>query len=125
MMAKMAIDELEKVLTTVNYYVEGLRTGSIETAKKGFHEDASMFGFNNVSGYLGGPIQNLWDFMEKAGAAPNVKSRVDILAAEDTTASVRVYLEHDAYDDEYTDFLILLKADGEWKITSKLFHLHQ
>jgi hypothetical protein len=123
-MSKTAIKDYDEIIKVVNKYIEGLISGNKEVAKQAFHKDATMYGYNTTDGFLEGPIQNLWDFMDKAGPAMDLKSRVDILDVEGTIASVRISLENDAYGESYTDFQQLLKLDGEWIIISKLFHLH-
>ena len=35
---------------------------------------------------FGGPIKNLYDFVEKNGTAPDIKTRLDVLAITPTTA---------------------------------------
>lgn len=123
-MSKTTVKDYDEITAVVNKYIEGLITGNKEVAKQAFHKDATMYGYNTTDGFLGGSIQNLWGFMDKAGPAKNLKSRVDILDVEGTIASVRISLENDAYGESYTDFQQLLKLGGEWIIISKLFHLH-
>jgi hypothetical protein len=53
-----------------------------------------MYGFTNGQ-LLGGPIKNLYDFVEKNGTAPDIKTRVDVLAITPTTGVVRVGMERD------------------------------
>ena len=64
---------------------------------------------------LGGPIKNLYDFVEKNGTAPDIKTRLDVLAITPTTAVVRIDMEKDAIGADYNDFLTLIKLDGGWK----------
>ena len=58
------------------------------------------------------------------GAAPETKSRVDVLAIEGTAAAVRVTLE-DWHGLSFTDFHELIKEDGQWKIVAKVFHQYK
>ena len=55
------------------------------------------------------------------GAAPETKTRVDVLSIEGTAAAVRVTLE-DWHGLAFTDFHTLIKEDGQWKILAKVFH---
>jgi hypothetical protein len=71
--------DFEEVVATVAKYVEGLRVGSVADLAQAFHKDAVMYGFMNGQ-LLGGPIKNLYDFVEKNGTAPDIKTRVDVLA---------------------------------------------
>ena len=64
----------DKVVSTVAKYVEGLRVGSVDGVAEAFHKDAVMYGFANGE-LLGGPIKNLYDFVEKNGTAPDIKTR--------------------------------------------------
>lgn len=122
-MSKTPIKDYKQIVEVIGKYVEGLVTGKKEVMKPAFHADATMYGYNS-NGFLGGPIQNLWDFVDKAGAAPDLKARIDILDVEGTIATARISLENDAYGESYTDYHQLLKVDGEWKVIGKVFHLH-
>jgi hypothetical protein len=95
--------DFEDVVATVAKYVEGLRVGNVASLAQAFHKDAVMYGFTNGE-LLGGPIKNLYDFVEKNGTAPDIKTRLDVLAITPTTAVVRVDMENDAIGADYTDF---------------------
>lgn len=113
--------EYNDVIATANQYVEGLRVGSAEGVAQAFHKDAVMYGFTNGE-LLGGPIKNLFDFVQKNGSAPEITTRLDILAITPTTAVVRVDMEKDAIGADYNDYLTLIKIDGAWKIIAKVYH---
>src|SRR5687767_10894200 len=116
--------DYEDVITTASKYVEGLRVGSVQGVAKAFHKDAVMYGFTNGE-LLGGPIKNLYDFVEKNGKAPDIKTRLDVLAITPTTAVVRVDMEKDAIGSNYTDFHTLIKIDGTWHIIAKVYHMYE
>lgn len=113
--------EYNAVIATANQYVEGLRIGSAQGVAQAFHEEAVMYGFTNGE-LLGGPIRNLFDFVEKNGAAPEISTRLDVLAITPTTAVVRVDMETDAIGADYNDYLTLIKIDGVWKVIAKVYH---
>ncbi|WRH90366.1 nuclear transport factor 2 family protein [Pseudomonas fluorescens] len=113
--------EYNAVIATANQYVEGLRIGSAQGVAQAFHKDAVMYGFTNGE-LLGGPIKNLFDFVEKNGAAPEISTRLDVLAITPTTAVVRVDMETDAIGADYNDYLTLIKIDGAWKVIAKVYH---
>jgi hypothetical protein len=115
--------DFEDVVATVSRYVEGLRVGNVSGLSQAFHKDAVMYGFTNGE-LLGGPIQNLYDFVEKNGSAPDIKTRLDVLAITPTTAVVRVDMENDAIGADYTDFHTLIKTDGTWHIIAKAYHMY-
>jgi hypothetical protein len=120
----VATQDYDKVVSTVAKYVEGLRVGSVDGLAEAFHKDAVMYGFANGE-LLAGPIKNLYDFVEKNGTAPDIKTRIDVLAITPTTAVVRVDMERDAIDADYTDFHTLINLDGTWQIVAKVFHTYE
>jgi hypothetical protein len=116
--------DFEDVVATVSKYVEGLRVGSVASLAQAFHNDAVMYGFTDGELHSG-PIKNLYDFVEKNGTAPNIKTRLDVLAITPTTAVVRVDMEKDAVGADYTDFHTLIKLDGTWQIIAKVYHMYE
>ncbi len=116
--------DYEEVVSTVTKYVEGLRIGSVENVAEAFHKDAVMYGFTEGK-LLGGPITNLYDFVQKNGTAPDIKTRLDVLAITPTTAVVRVDMEKDAIGADYTDFHTLLKLGDTWRIVAKVYHMYE
>mgnify|MGYP003454801450 CR=1 FL=1 len=117
------VQDYEDVLAAIQGYVNGLKTGNVEELKKTFHKNAIMYG------HLGddlseGSINNLYSYVEKFGAAPNIKTNLTVLHKTPTTATVRVEMEHDAADEDFTDYHSLIKINGEWKVVAKLFHLY-
>ncbi|SHG11437.1 nuclear transport factor 2 family protein [Chryseobacterium vrystaatense] len=117
------VQDYEEVLTAMEGYVNGLKTGNVAELKKTFHQDAIMYGHlgNDLSQ---GSIDNLYTYVEKFGAAPNIKTNLTVLHKTPTTAVVRIEMEHDAADEDFTDFHSLIKIDGSWKVVAKLFHLY-
>jgi hypothetical protein len=116
--------DYEDVVETVKKYVEGLRTGSVATISNAFNKDAVMYGYTNGV-LLGGPIDNLYDFVEKNGTALDIKTHLDVLAITPTTAVVRVDMEKDAIEANYTDFHTLIKIKDNWQIIAKVYHMYE
>jgi hypothetical protein len=116
--------DYEDVVETVKNYVEGLRIGSVATISNVFHKDAVMYGYTNDE-LLGGPIDNLYDFVEKNGTAADIKTHIDVLAITPTTAVVRVDMEKDAIGANYTDFHTLIKIKDNWQITAKVYNMYE
>ena len=83
-----------------------------------------MYGFTNGE-LLGGPIKNLYDFVQKNDPAPDTQTRLDVLAITPTTAVVRVDMENDAIGANYTDFHKLIKHDEAWHIIAKVYHMYE
>lgn len=117
------VEDYDAVLKVVQGYVDGLREGSVEQLKKTFYKDAVMYG------HLGddlseGSINNLYTYIEQFGAAPEIKTHLSMLHKTPTTAIVRVEMEKDAANEDFTDYHSLIKINNEWKVIAKLFHLY-
>ncbi|WP_038169797.1 nuclear transport factor 2 family protein [Verrucomicrobium sp. BvORR106] len=117
----VSTSDFNAVIATAQKYVDGLRIGSAAGVAEAFHKDAVMYGFTNGQ-LLGGPISNLYDFVQQNGNAPEITTHLDVLAITPTTAVVRVDMEKDAIGADYNDFLTLIKIDGIWKIVAKVYH---
>ncbi|MBB3914557.1 MULTISPECIES: nuclear transport factor 2 family protein [Rhizobium] len=116
--------DYEEIIATVQHYVDGLRVGKSGDVAKAFNKDAVMYGFTNGK-LLGGPIKNLYDFVDENGTAPEIKVRLDVLGITPTTAVVRVDMEKDAIGADYTDLHTLIKMDGKWQIIAKVYHMYE
>jgi hypothetical protein len=116
------ISEYDAIARTVQQYIDGGKTGRTEEMKKAFHPDATIFGYTGPD-LLAGPIQGLFDWNDKNGAATELQGRITSIDLVETVATVRLELENWS-GQRFTDMFTLLKVDGQWKIINKVFHLH-
>ena len=117
----VATAEYDAVIAVAQHYVDSLRIGNVEGLAQAFHKDAIMYGFTNGE-LLGGPISNLFGFVEQHGKAPDITTRLDVLAITPTTAVVRVDMETDAIGADYNDYLTLIRIAGAWQVIAKVYH---
>lgn len=124
-MNAVAAMEQDGIRQAINFYIEGLREGSVETLKQAFHEQATM------CGYLGDemmivPIQGLYDFVAShdAPAKSGELFSVSVAAIEvaGSVASARI-TEKSYQGFDFTTFFQLLKIDGRWWIVGKVFNV--
>jgi len=111
--------QIEAVMQT---YVDGGRTGSVETLRPIFHELATICGYVGPD-LFAGPIAMFYDWHAENGPAADLevgKSRIDV---EGTAATVRIELDNWT-GHRFTDFFTLVKVEGQWQIMSKVFYLH-
>lgn len=116
-------DDSKAILAVIDTYIEGLRTGRVDLLKKCFHKDATMYGYSIENKITEGSVQHLYDIIEKQGALAKVTSKNSILHQTSNTASVLADLKTTAAHENSTDYLSLMKINGEWKIISKVYHL--
>ena len=115
--------DVAAVRDVLTHYAEGLRTGDVDRLKEAFHPQSLM------CGYLGAmpmvtPIQGLYDFVATHDAPsrsgePNA-TRPTAIRVSNGTATAEVHEEAYMGHDFVTSFQ-LMKLDGRWWITAKLF----
>ena len=53
---------------------------------------------------------------------PGYRARIDVLCIEETVAIVRVLEDNWGGRIDFSDFLLLIKMDGEWKGVAKVYN---
>lgn len=115
------IKEYEAVEKAAMNFVKSVAEGNSSYAKELFTSDAVLFGI--LDGALEhGSIDRFYHNVDTVGADNNFKTRVDVLAVEETVAVVRVLEEGWGGHIDFTDFLLLLKLNGEWKCVAKAYN---
>ncbi|OQK17459.1 lumazine-binding protein [Methyloprofundus sedimenti] len=118
----MSNDDIRLIESTIQYYINGAKSGKGDDMKPVFHKDATIFGYIG-SDLFAGPIKKLYDWNDENGPATDIVANIANIDIEGLIATVR--LESDNWTGhKFTDFFTLLKVDGEWKIMNKVFYLH-
>ena len=116
------VSDYDLIAKAVQPYIDGARSGKGDDMKPAFHKDATIFGYAGAD-LFGGPIQLLFDWSDGHGPAKELKARIAHIDLVDTVATVRLELDNWS-GSRYTDLFTMLNVDGQWKIMSKVFHLH-
>ncbi len=114
--------DIEAISSVIQTYVEGGRKGDASIMKNAFRENATIHG-HTAGGLLAGPIQLMFDFITDNPPAPNLEAKIVNIDLANTVATARVELT-DWLGTRYTDQFTLLKENGAWTITSKVFHAY-
>lgn len=115
------IEEFNTVENLARKFIEAVKKGESSIIKPYFYEKAVFFGQLNEQEYQSGPIQAFYDTIDNYGpAGDNYVARVDVVSLEKTIAMVRV-IEDNWHGYKFTDFLVMNKINGEWKIVSKVY----
>ncbi len=108
------------VRAPVEAYLRGHATGDGEEWRKAFHSSAM------VTGLRDGKLQSMTapDFIGRAPGKPPVdealrKRRIVSIDVAGDAALAKVELDYPSVT--FTDYLALLKIDGEWKIAQKVY----
>ena len=116
-----SIKEYEAVQAAAMKFVESGAKGDSRYARELFTDDAVLFGF--LDGMLErGSIEQFYRNVDTVSGGEEFKARVDVVAVEETLAVVRVLEEGWGGRIDFTDYLLLLKIDGEWKCVAKAYN---
>jgi len=118
---RASIKEYEKVTEAALKFVKSVADGNSVYAKELFVDEAVLFGY--LDGKLEhGSIEQFYRNVDTVAAGENFKAKVDVIALEETVAVVRVLEESWGGRIDFTDFLLMLKIDGEWKCVAKAYN---
>lgn len=108
------------VRRTVETYLHGLKFNDVASFKKAFLPDAKLF-FVKKDGSLGQLTQEQWYKGFEASAGKEEQGTLKIVAVDRTGNAASVKVQEDYPTSSYTDYISLLKLNGEWKIVNKIF----
>lgn len=115
------INEYEAVTKAAEKFVKSVAEGDSSYAKELFVDEATLFGY--LDGDLEhGSIQQFYDNVDSVAAGDEFNARIDVLLLEETLAVVRVLEEKWGGRIDFTDVLLMLKIDGEWKAVAKAYN---
>ncbi len=102
-------------------YIQGHATGNGDFMRKAFHADAKIMAFRD------GKMMNLTseEFASRFNGKPAAdeaqrKRRIENVEITGNAGFGKIVLEYPTVT--FTDYMSLLKVDGEWKIVNKVFY---
>ena len=120
--------EHDAITRTMHRYVAGARAGDGDLMRPAFHREATISGYCQGVEYSGS-IEHVFEWITANGPAPNMEPRFARIEIIETIALVHLEVRRwsgklAGANSRATDVFTLLKLNGEWKITHKLFHWH-
>ena len=113
--------EYQAVEAAAMKFVKSVAEGDSKYARELFIDEATLFGFLN--GELEhGSIEQFYHNVDTTPGNPKFQARVDVLLVEETLAVARVLEEGWGGSIDFTDILLLLKINGEWKCVAKAYN---
>ena len=113
--------EYKAVENAAMKFVKSVAEGNSRYAKDLFVDEAVLFGY--LDGKLEhGSIEQFYHNVDTVSAGNNFKARIDIVSVEETVAVVRVLEEKWGDRIDFTDYLLLLKINNEWKCVAKAYN---
>lgn len=106
---------------TIQHYFQGHATGNGDYFRKAFHTDAKLF-------FIRDGKLTQWtseEYISRAGGKPAAdeaqrKRRIDSIDISGNAAIVKITLDYPKV--VFTDYMSMLKIDGQWKIINKTFY---
>lgn len=118
---RASIEEYKAVEEAAMKFVKSVAEGKSSYAKELFIDEAVLFGY--LDGKLEhGSIEQFYENVDTVGADKGFKARVDVIDIEETLAVVRVLEENWGGCIDFTDYLLLMKMDGQWRCVAKAYN---
>ena len=115
------LKEYRAVEKAAKKFVKSVAEGNSKYARELFTDEAVLFGY--LDGELEhGSIEQFYHNVDTVAGGDNFKARIDIVAVEETLAVVRVLEEGWGNRIDFTDYLLFLKMNGEWKCVAKVYN---
>jgi len=111
--------DLEAITATLTDYLEGTANGEPERVKRAFHPDLNLYSIKDDE-------LQVWNGQDytgniKKGQKSNRIGRIVSIDYENDAAIGKIEILMPGPQRIYTDFLMLLKYQGKWKIIHKSF----
>ena len=126
--ANAYLAEHDAITRTMHCYIAGARVGDGDLMRPAFHPSATISGYCQGVEYSG-PVEHVFQWVTENGPAPNINPRFARIEIIESIAVVHLEVQHwsgklAGADARASDVFTLLKWNGEWKNTHKLFHWH-
>ncbi|TGX42542.1 nuclear transport factor 2 family protein [Sphingomonas naasensis] len=108
----------------VNHYLAGHITGSADEFRAAFHPKGMLY-WNKDGAFA---ERTVTDFIAGAPGKPAAdeaqrRRSIESLDVTGNAAMAKVVLDYPSV--KFTDYLSLVKADGEWRIVNKIFNVER
>ena len=120
--------EHDAITRTIHRYIAGARAGDGDLMRPAFHPSATISGYCQGVEYSGS-VEHVFKWVTENGPAPNINPRFARIEIIESIAVVHLEVQRwsgklAGANARASDVFTLLKWNGEWKITHKLFHWH-
>ena len=117
-------DETDAIREALQLYINGQATGDPEVMAEAFHPSARLQFIRNGEA----SVRSLEDYLggmsgEPAPDESQRQRRIVMVDYEGTVAVARIELDYPRV--LFTDYMQLLKINGQWKIVNKIYHIER
>lgn len=114
-----AQSDMELIQATLMDYIDGTANGEAERIRKAFHKDLNLYVVEGDS-LRARPGQQYISYFED-GKKRNRIGNIVSIDHENDAAMAKIRVDMPGSKRLYTDYLLLLKIAGEWKIIHKSY----
>lgn len=114
--------EYKAVEAALQPYIESAKTGDGALCRTAFYDHAHIVGSVNGTFY-DLDADTFQGAVNETGASPDVQSHIAWIDISGPAAAAKVeFINWAGF--RYTDFFVLYKQDGQWKISGKVYDSH-
>jgi hypothetical protein len=126
--ANTYLTEHDAITRTMHLYIAAARAGDGDLMRAAFHPSATISGYCQGVEYSGS-VEHVFEWITANGPAPIINPRFARIEIIESIAVVHLEVQRwsgklAGANARASDVFTLLKWNGEWKITHKLFHWH-
>jgi len=117
-----SFNEYQAVADALQPYIQGAKSGNGKTIRTAFYDHAHIVG--TIDGKFYNADLNAFEKSISAGGpAPKIEHRITWIDISGPAAAAKVEFIHWG-GFRFTDFFVLYKHDGKWKISGKVYDSH-
>lgn len=109
----------EQIKETLLHYIEGTTNGVPERIKKAFHKDLNLYSVSNDTLSITNGQKYISYFKE--GQKRDRVGKIISIDVVNNAAMAKVEIDVPSRNRLYTDYMMLLKVEGQWKIIHKSY----
>ncbi|WP_298310143.1 nuclear transport factor 2 family protein [uncultured Aquimarina sp.] len=115
-------NEYQEVVEALQPYIESAKTGDGKVIRTAFYDHTHVVGSMNGD-YLNHTADQFAEAVGSLGTSENVKHHIVWIDISGPAAAAKVeFINWLGF--RFTDFFVLYKKDGQWKISGKVYDAH-
>ncbi len=119
---RQSIRDYNDVVAALQPYIDSAKTGDGKVIRTAFYEHAHIVGSINGTIY-NSDLNSFEKSVSNGGPSPKVEHRIVWIDVSGPAAAAKVeFINWGGF--RFTDFFVLYKSDGQWKISGKVYDSH-
>lgn len=111
--------EKEQIKEALLHYIEGTANGEPDRVQKAFHKDLNLYSIRNGALAIWKGDQYIGNI--KSGKKSNRIGKIISIDYENNAAMAKLEIDMPGAKRVYTDYMLLLKIKGVWKVINKSY----